>query len=303
MALSEPIERWRRRGAYVHVRDVDVFYVMEGSGPTLVVLHGFPTSSYDWSAAFSGLTAHHRVVLVDLPGFGLSGKPKIYSYSLLEQTDVLLDVCNRLDVREAHVAAHDMGTSIACELVARRESGGLPFSLQSLTLMNGSVHFEMARLTASQRALRRPLLGRVFARLSSRTTFKLQFRRLFGRADAVPDDELDRLWELVRYNDGVARMPQIIRYVEERQQRAPRWVPPLSRLDIPSLILWGRRDPVSVYAIAERLAAEVPNSRLVTLEGLGHYPQMEDPARVSDAIGTFIAGTTARPSVVPAAPR
>jgi pimeloyl-ACP methyl ester carboxylesterase len=161
----------------------------------------------------------------------------------------------------------------------------------------------MARLTPSQKVLRRPLLGQVFARLGSKPIFKLQFRRLFGRPEAVPDEEIDRLWELLIYDDGRRRLPQIIRYLEERVQRASRWLPPLTRLDVPALLLWGNRDPVAVHAIAERLAREMPSSRLITLDGLGHYPQLEDPGRVVDAIDAFLGAIESRASVAPAPPR
>ena len=73
-----------------------------------------------------------------------------------------------------------MGTSVATELLARRERRALPLELQSVTLMNGSVHVELAHLTLGQKLLRSPL-GDVFARLNSRVTFEAQLRRTFGR--------------------------------------------------------------------------------------------------------------------------
>ena len=104
MALSETLLRWRRRGAFARVRDLDVFHVAEGRGPTLLVLHGFPTSAYDFSAALPGLAARHRVVLFDMPGFGLSSKPAVYSYSLVEQADIVQGLCAELGIK--HVWMH-----------------------------------------------------------------------------------------------------------------------------------------------------------------------------------------------------
>ena len=75
MRLSEPLQRWRRRGAFVRVQNFDVFTLAEGSGPTILLLHGFPTSAYDWSAVLPALSSSHRVVLLDLPGFGASPAP------------------------------------------------------------------------------------------------------------------------------------------------------------------------------------------------------------------------------------
>src|SRR5258706_16438475 len=117
MNLSAAAEAWRARGRMVRVRDMNVFTVDEGKGGTpLLLLHGFPTSSYDWSHVWAPLTARRRVVTLDLPGFGFSDKPASYAYSLLEQAEVVECVLRELGVARAHVVAHDMGTSVATEL-------------------------------------------------------------------------------------------------------------------------------------------------------------------------------------------
>src|SRR4030095_452789 len=137
--LSAELAAWRARGRMIDVAGLRVFSLAEGSGDTLLVLHGFPTSSHDFDEALPILSDRFRVELHDHPGFRLREKPERYSYSLLEQTDAALGVWKALGVERAHVLAHDYGTSIATELVARRERGLLPFELASLTLCNGRV--------------------------------------------------------------------------------------------------------------------------------------------------------------------
>jgi pimeloyl-ACP methyl ester carboxylesterase len=281
------VARWRSRGKFLRSRGFNVFVVDEGEGPCVLVLHGFPTSGYDFSAALSDLRKRHRVIVVDMIGYGLSDKPEAFSYSLEAQADVLLDVWSQLGVTRAHLVAHDMGTSVACALLARRERAALPFDLSSVAFTNGSVFIEMARLTPSQKLLRNNTLGPLFASLGSRVVFGLQLRRIFGRADSVPSEELDAMWAMLCHNDGRKRLPAIIRYIDERYEKAPQWLAPLARLDVPSLALWGARDPVSIVAIAERLVREIPGAQLVKLEGVGHYPMVEDPARFSAALEGF----------------
>ncbi|MEI8256996.1 MAG: alpha/beta fold hydrolase [Deltaproteobacteria bacterium] len=184
MSLSLPpaVALWRSRGRIVRVRGLDVFVVDEGTGPAVLLLHGFPTSGFDWRLVADSLRrGGRRVIVPDLPGYGLSDKPRDYGYSLLEQADVLLDLLGALGVTSLDTVAHDMGTSVTCELLARREEGRLPLALRSVVLTNGSVYIEMADLTPSQRVLRRPWLGPLFARLSNPAVFRAQFRRLFGR--------------------------------------------------------------------------------------------------------------------------
>src|SRR6185369_5619776 len=106
--------------------------------------------------------------------------PEDAGYSLFEQAEVAIAVARKAKLSKAHIWAHDMGTSVATELLARRERGLLPFDVASITLMNGSVHVEMASLTIGQRILRSPA-GNVFARAAGRPVFAAQMRRIFAR--------------------------------------------------------------------------------------------------------------------------
>jgi len=250
----------------------------------VLVLHGFPTSSLDFGPAIERLAARRRVITFDFLGFGLSDKPKTAAYSLFEQTDIALAIARAFAVTRAHVLAHDMGTSVATELCARREWGPLPIELSSLTLMNGSVHVELAHLTVGQRLLR-TRLAPLFARLSTRASFGFQIKQVCARKP--PESEIDAMWELLARDDGVARMPQLISYVNERYRFHDRWIGALTRLNLPTLIAWGERDPVAVIAIARALAAEIPAARLETWPELGHWPQLEDTTRVVSTIERF----------------
>ncbi len=287
--LSATAEAWRARGRRLDVRGVGVFWVDSGgSGTPLLLLHGFPTSSYDWHTIFELLAAKRRVVALDFPGFGFSDKPADYSYSLHEQADVVAAVAKAAGISLAHVLGHDMGTSVTTELLARRRVGLAGFDIDRVVLMNGSVHAEMASLTLAQQLLRRPILGPLFARLASRATYGLQLRRILGRRDALSDEELDDQFALLRSGDGHLRLPTIVGYYDERIRFARRWHGALETLDLPLLVLWGRRDPVAVPAIAEKVAAETPTARLEWLDALGHYPQLEDPATVAAALNAFL---------------
>lgn len=293
MRLSAAILAWQAQGQTRRVGGLDVFVVDAGprdAAETVLVLHGFPSSSYDFRHCLPAMTASgRRVILFDFPGFGLSGKPADHGYSLFEQADVAEQLVGELGVGAGvHVLAHDMGTSVACELLARRERVLLGFQVRSLTLMNGSVHIAMARLTPSQKLLLSPV-GSLFARLSSARLFKAQLRRILGRP--VDEAELDDMWAQIAHDGGRRRLSQTINYVRERYRHHTRWVGALNRSAVPTLILWGPRDPVAVLAIAERLAKEIPGAKLQLLDGLGHYPQLEDPTAVSSALIGFWGGS------------
>ena len=155
------IQTWQARGRRF-VIDGRALFVVDTGGedkPVLLILHGYPTSSHDYAGVLDTLAEHFRVIVHDHLGFGLSDKPKEYSYALVDQTDVAVKVWQHLHVIKAHVFAHDYGTSIATELLALANAGVCPIDLTSITLCNGSVHIELARLRFIQILLRNRVAG------------------------------------------------------------------------------------------------------------------------------------------------
>lgn len=274
----DALAEWRRRGDVVRVFDREVFFVDSGgSGPVLLLVHGFPTSSFDFHEVFDPLSESFRVIVHDHPGFGFSAKPTDYSYSLLEQAEYAAELWWQLGVRRAHLLAHDYGTSVATELVVRRERSSLPIQLESLTLSNGSIHLEFAKLRLSQRVLRNRWTGPLLARLAGRRFFERRLRALWGDPERVEAEDLEALWCGLEHGGGRRLLPRISGYLEERVRFRRRWVGALERLDLPGHVLWGRRDPIAVPATAEALAAEIPRARLTWLEDAGHFPMLEVP--------------------------
>lgn len=280
-------EVWREHGETVRVPEGDVFVIdRRGRADALpiFVLHGFPTSSWDFAECVGSMGHDHRIVLFDFPGFGFSDKPANHAYSLFEQADVACAVAKAKGLSRVVLWAHDMGTSVAAELCARRERGLLPFEIATLVLMNGSVHMEMASLTVGQRLLASPA-GKLFARLSRERVFQAQMRRVFAKPPRA--EVLHAMWVLLSRGEGTQRLPTLVGYMAERRRFAHRWIGALDRLDVPTLIAWGERDPVAVLPIAERLAREIATATLVTWPDLGHYPQVEDPERVARTVLDF----------------
>ena len=265
----------------MEVRDRRIFCVDTGRTglSNLLVLHGFPTSSLDFHRVIDVLSERYRVVVHDHLGFGFSAKPARYSYSLLEQAEMAFELWHELGIERGHLLAHDYGTSVATEVLARRERGGIPVELESVTLANGSVLIELAKLRLSQRLMRSSTWGPIFSRLVTRSYFTMVMRRLWGDPKRAEAEDFDAMWACIRENDGHLRAPQISSYLDERVRFRSRWLGALQRLDLPVHLLWGRRDPIAVPAIAEQLAREIPEARLTWLDELGHYAMLEDSER------------------------
>jgi pimeloyl-ACP methyl ester carboxylesterase len=284
------VSSWRERGREIEIFQRRLFCIDVGprDADPILVLHGFPSSSLDFHRVIDRLAESHRVVLHDHLGFGLSDKPRRYSYSLVEQAEHAVALWRRLGITSGHLVTHDYGTSVATEILARRERGSLGFEPRSLTLCNGSVLIELAGLRLSQHIARSPLLGPAFGRLVFAAYFKRVMRRLWGDPSRVAEADLDAMWQGIVYRDGRLRVHQLSSYLDERYRYRERWVGALRRLDLPTLVLWARRDPVAVPAIAEGLAQRIPDSRIEWLDELGHYPMLEGPDRWSRALLHFL---------------
>ena len=123
--LSDGAREWFGRGALHRVLGQEMFVVTEGEGPeTLILVHGFPASSYDYHRAVSHLLDgdRYRVVLFDLVGYGFSSKPAAsFTYSMPDQAEQCLALWRQLGIDRAHVVGHDMGDSVLTEILSRRD--------------------------------------------------------------------------------------------------------------------------------------------------------------------------------------
>ena len=286
--LPQRLRQWKQAGEFFDSDGVRLFYQFdESAGPerdVLVLFHGFPTSSWDWHAVLPALNQRWRTLVFDFPGYGLSDKPPGFSYSLLRQFDAAQALIQHLGIHEFDLLAHDMGNSVACELLYRREKGNLPFTLRSLTLLNGGVYMDLHRPLITQRMLRTPVLGAMTARLSSWRMFRHQYPKVYAQPEHFDESHYEEQWSLMQHNHGRRTLAAVAGYMRERVKMGDRWLGPLHRLDLPFRLLWGKQDPIAVYAIALRLVANNPKAQLNTLEGVGHYPQLEAPQLVTELI-------------------
>ncbi|MDT5370886.1 MAG: hypothetical protein QOC62_5317, partial [Mycobacterium sp.] len=128
--LPASVRDWRDGGRLIPTTAGKVFVSSaEGDGPTILLLHGYPSSSYDFRMVVPHLAGRSWLAM-DFLGFGLSDKPRPHRYSLLEQADLVQDIVAETITRPVAVLAHDMGTSVTTELLARDIHGRLPFEIE-----------------------------------------------------------------------------------------------------------------------------------------------------------------------------
>jgi pimeloyl-ACP methyl ester carboxylesterase len=246
-----------------------------GDGPAVLLLHGFPSSSYDFRGVVDRLGDRAWLTL-DFLGFGLSDKPRPHRYSLLEQADIVQQVVADVAPGPVVLLAHDMGTSVATELLARDVAGTLPFEIQRAVLTNGSVIIERASLRPSQKILRGPF-GPILARLTNERGFLRGFAKLFSAAHPLSDEEAQAQWALLARDDGHRIMNLLCAYLNERVRFAPRWHGAVRDWDKPLGFLWASGDPVATTNVLAGLRELRPAAEVIELPGIGHYPQIEVP--------------------------
>jgi pimeloyl-ACP methyl ester carboxylesterase len=287
--LTGRVVEWRSAGAVERFRDRDI-HVFErpGDGPPLLLLHGFPSSSFDWRPLLAAAGGREALAF-DFLGFGLSDKPRDHVYSLFWQADLTEElVRRRIGDRPVFIVAHDMGTSVATELLARAIDGRLGFEIEGVLLFNGSIVLDRATLTPAQRLLRSPL-GGLAGRLSGERVFRHQFGGVFSATHPLTDAEAADQWSLICHNGGRTLGHRLIHYLSERQRYTERWHGAIRDWDGPLSFAWGLQDPVATTAVLEALVELRPSAPVDRLPELGHYPQLEDPAAIAAALEAAIA--------------
>jgi pimeloyl-ACP methyl ester carboxylesterase len=288
MDLSSRVAAWRDRGRDEEFRGRRIhLFGRGGRGPLLLFLHGFPSSSYDWRSLLE-LETEHAVVAPDFLGFGLSEKPRDHAYTLHWQADLAEELVRRHGANPTFIVAHDMGTSVATELMARDLEGVLDMEISGALLLNGSMVQDAASPTLGQRLLR-SAVGPLFSRLSSERFFRQQFGSIFSPGHPLTDQEAEDQWALICAAGGRTLGHKTIRYMEERFRHAERWHGALRAWPKPLSLAWGMLDPVATERVLEAVLVLRPETTLARFEDLGHYPQIEDPERVATALRDALA--------------
>ncbi|WP_144213825.1 alpha/beta fold hydrolase [Shewanella donghaensis] len=289
----EKLTKWLKEGYFHHHVFAEgfankVFVKQAGklNNPTLLLIHGFPTSSYDWQPIWDTLTAHFHVITLDMIGFGYSDKPTDFPYSFAKQADLIEDVLASLSVTDYHILSHDYGDTVAQELLARQQQaeGNSNAKIHSTILLNGGIFPEVIQPILIQKLLLSPM-GFLIAKAMSYKAFKKNFDKIC--TVTIDDIELKKYWQLIQHNHGDRIFHKLIRYMTERKNNRERWVGALTTFDKPMCFINGEDDPISGLAMLQRYKELIPNSDTVQLKNIGHYPQVEAPQLVLDAAFTF----------------
>lgn len=298
--MSPQLSNWKSSGHFISYgpfqHQLFVKQVGGSSAPahkTLLLIHGFPESSYSYHSIIDGMMeTFDQIILFDMLGYGLSDKPSDgYTYSLFEQADTVFEVWKHFGIRGGHLLSHDMGDSVATEVLARHENGLMPawFSdgLQSLTFTNGSMVLDLAELRVTQKIL----LSRYGSLMKNLTTFSLfnqQVKSAHGNAN-LSDEEIQILWEGNQLQEGHKKTYLTIKYLNDRKRfEKTRWLPALAQTKLPVHLCWGDEDAVARVEMAYYLKENIcKDAALTIMKGLGHFCQLGSPDKWVSHVSAF----------------
>ena len=298
--MSPQLKIWKSYGEYLPYGPFQhQLFIRQIGNPlatpqkTLLLIHGFPESSFSYHAIIDGmLKTFDRIILFDMLGYGLSDKPsKNYTYSLFEQADTVFQVWKHFGVKGGHLLSHDMGDSVATEILARHENGLMPgwfpAGLQSLTFTNGSMVLELAKLRITQKMLLSKY-GHLMKGISTFKIFKQQVQSAHGNSN-LSEEEIQMLWELNTLQDGHKKTYLTIKYLNDRKRfEKTRWLPALSQTKLPVHICWGDEDAVAKVEMAYYLKEKIcKNATLTIMKGVGHFCQIGSPKKWVESVEGF----------------
>ena len=255
--------------------------------PVLLLLHGFPTSSWDWHKVLPELTQHFQVIAPDFIGFGLSAKPSKYTYSIMDQADLMDGILRKYKIKNYHILAHDYGDTVAQELLARHRENSFDssnnniftYQLKSVAFLNGGIFPDAHQPLPIQKALMSPI-GFLLTPFLNKNKLRKSFQRIFGQSTQPTEQEIDEFYQLIERANGKYIFHKLIRYMAERRTHQVRWLQALQQDSVPMRLINGVVDPISGQQMADHYQKVVPDADVVLLEQIGHYPQTEAPAEV-----------------------
>ncbi len=281
------LQDWKNSGAYFSHKNYTIFYKAEGVGVPLILVHGFPTSSWDWNKIWNTLVKHYRVFAIDMLGFGFSSKPEDFKYTIASQVDLWEAFLEEKNISSFHILAHNYGDTVVQEMLARlKENPEYKFRIESVCFLNGGMFPETNFPTRTQRMLLTPL-GSILKYFMGRNTLAKNFKKIFGKNTQPSEQEIDEFWEVIDFNSGKNVIPQLIKYLKERDTHKIRWREAIQYTNVSKRLIDGAVDPISGKHMAEFYAEIVPDADVIILDEIGHYPQTEAPDEVLHHYGEF----------------
>ena len=248
-----------------------------GTGSPVVLLHGFPGNGSDWEPVAHRLTTQHRVIVVDLLGFGSSPKPRPFEDLWVDaQSEALAQTLDKLAIRQSAIVGHDLGGPVALTFLRHFPERVTHLALLSTnTFGDTPVDFPLSLLRV--RVLGRVLEPAIFSRFSLNALGGTASKTSGIRPTRNNPPEARAIRTI--FGNVLRALPRLYGQVEST----------LPEISVPTVVIWGDRDMFFPVQQGKRTADAIPDAEFVVLEGCGHFPPIERPEPVSAALLDLLA--------------
>jgi len=265
---------------------VRLHYQDEGKGPPLLLIHGFATSTYTWRYIAPALAHDHRVIAVDLKGFGQSDKPFDERYSVFDQADLLAQLIVDKDLRNLALVGHSFGGGVAL-LLALRADPRLKGRISKLVLLDTIAYPQ--NVPVFFRLLDVPVVSQLgFSMVPPEVQTMVALRIAYFNNSKIDPDEVETYAAPLKTAAGKHAI------IHSARQIVPDGLAELSEhyksIKLPTLILWCDHDRIVPLGVGLKLRRALPNSTFRLVEDCGHMPQEEQPEATLQLIKAFLRG-------------
>ncbi len=283
--LDIPVEKLKTKYAnenskFVTIDGLAVHYRDEGKGLPIVLLHGAASSLQTWDGWVKRLSPHYRVIRLDLPGYGLTGPNADRDYSMRRYVGFLDAFLKKLKVENCYLAGNSLGGHIAVEFAFEHKD-----SVNKLILIDsGGYPLDESGILAVRMA-RNPVLRPLVRYATPRFFVAMNIRQVYGMKERISEDLIDRYYELL-LRDGNRET-----FISMENGKSEDSSTHIRTIRIPTLILWGDRDKIIPVRFAGYFHRDIPDSRLIVYQGVGHVPHEEIPEKTASDVLSFLSGS------------
>jgi len=269
----------------IEIKGQVIFYIVKGEGRPLILIHGYGAGMWVWEKQIEILSRHYRVYALDLIGHGFSDRPKM-AYTPEAYIHFLKDFMDGVGIERATLIGNSMGGGIAWGVAAL-----FPKRVERLILIDcvppdvlDQVRNDSFRTLAAIKNI--PLLPYLVFVSRNKNSIKWILEECVSEIKLITPEILNRQYQISRIKGSTWALYSTFKNAKE----APKLKDHLSRIDRPTLFIWGEKDLIFPSSVGEDLHQIIRGSKFQVIEKSGHIPMWETPDEVNQAILSFLRG-------------
>jgi pimeloyl-ACP methyl ester carboxylesterase len=276
-----PPERYPMK--QVSVEGINISYVEKGKGNPMVLVHGIPTSSFLWRNMIEELSAHGRVIALDLPGFGFSDPPQNGDYRISSYARIIESFLEALSINQATLVCHDLGGPIVLTYALRH-----PDKYERLIILDTFLHRDLPPWPFSMKMAKIRPIGEIFMWLGGKSIARAGLKEGVMDKSRISDEVVKRYYmpegspdKLNKSMLGTLRIDYMkdLAFIEKN----------LKTIKKPTLILWGEKDTYLPISLGDRIHKDIRGSRMERIPNCGHFVPEDQPERAAKIIAEFLS--------------